>query len=38
VDDYFHFLKSGGRSEHAIPDARYRADALILPRLRSDLM
>jgi len=35
VDDYFHFLKSDGRSEHAIRDARYRADALILPRLGS---
>jgi integrase len=33
LDDYFSFLKSDGRSDHAIRDARYRSDALILPKL-----
>ena len=33
LDDYLRFLKSDGRSDHAIQDARYRAVALVLPRL-----
>ena len=33
LDDYFRFLKSDGRSEHAIRDAYCRANALILPKL-----
>ena len=32
LDDYFRYLKSDGRSEHAIRDTRYRAN-LILPKL-----
>jgi integrase len=31
--DYFRFLKSDGRSEHAIRDVYCRANALILPKL-----
>jgi integrase len=31
--DYFHFLKSDGRSDHSIRDTQHRADALILPKL-----
>ena len=33
LDDYLRFLKSDGRSDHAIQDVRYRANALILPKL-----
>ena len=33
LNDYFRFLKSDGRSEHAIRDAHCRAKALILPKL-----
>jgi integrase len=33
LDDYMRYLASDGRSERAIQDARYRADALILPHL-----
>jgi integrase len=33
LDDYLRFLKSDGRSERAIKDARYRADSLIRPKL-----
>ena len=33
MNDYFRFLKSDGRSEHAIRDAHCRANALILPKL-----
>jgi integrase len=35
LDDYFRFLKSDGRSKHAIRDAQCRANALILPKLGS---
>jgi integrase len=33
MDDYIRFLQSDGRSEHSLQDARYRANALILPQL-----
>jgi integrase len=33
VDDYLRFLESDGRSARAVQDARYRAQALILPKL-----
>lgn len=33
MDDYLRFLESDGRTPHSIRDARYRADALILPQL-----
>ena len=33
LDDYLRLLKSDGRSQHAIQDARYRIEALIRPRL-----
>lgn len=33
MDDYFGFLEAEGRAAHTIRDARYRAKALILPKL-----
>jgi integrase len=35
LDDYLEFLESDGRAPHSVRDSRYRAEAFILPQLKS---